>query len=174
MQEGIAFMKRIHAELRRSRVRWVTLATCAVALLIFHTDRASTSRADFASSGKSEAERWDTYPPGSVERERVVGRLIMTLRLGMTRDEVEALIGPADDPREMLIEARNKQTYVSKYYYCQLPNLPELRPGTTHGISITYDLSGPVPVLDSIWLCSTCYIYPVLVRPGDPALNRPE
>ena len=89
--------------------------------------------------------------PTSVARQRVVGQRLLDLRPGMTRPQVEAIIGPADDPREHLSEGlmpgdRVTRLLLCKAYYVRLPHLPELPPHNYHFVWIVYDMRGPAPV----------------------------
>ena len=138
------------------------VTVCAFALLAFQGDRGAESRADLASPGKDAVERWDTYPAESVERQRVVGRLALTLRVGMTRREVEAVIGPGDDPRDIPFEGDNKQ-FVSKLYLSHLPHLPAPPAGCSHGLDVVYEVNGPVQTLHGIWRQTLHAPEPVLV-----------
>lgn len=155
-------MKCAGIKLRNFPFHQTGLAICAVGLLAFNGDRGSESRASLASPGKETVERWDTYPPESIERQRIVGCRALTLRLGMTRQAVEAIIGPGDDPRDILSEGEGK-VFVCKLYLSHLPYLPKPKPGHSHGLDVVYDVSGPVQILHGIWRQSLHEPIPVMV-----------
>jgi len=139
----------------RLTVRRAIVVGCVVGALWFIGERFRTdiptvdnATATLTASkdiAKEKVERWDTYPPESVERQRVVGRLLITLCPGMTRNEVEAIIGPPANPRDGAWSGTDEEPCMVLNYYCQPPHLPPLPSGSAYLLQVVYDAKGPVP-----------------------------
>jgi hypothetical protein len=142
-------MKAISFDLLRHssvRIRWVSLVVIAAGSLWISGNHSPAARADIASIGR-EVERWDTYPPESEDRYRTIGRLLYTLKPGMTRQQVEAIIGPPNDRRDDLTIDWKDPPLLTKYYDCRPPQFEPFRPGRFCTMQVVYDVTGPVPLL---------------------------
>jgi hypothetical protein len=117
-------------------------------LLILASYHNSSTRA--AVGGPADEERWDTYPPDSPARWRVIGRLLGTLQPGMTRRHVESIVGPGDAPDYITFDEQDRKT-LSKTYYCHPPHLPPLPPDRAYRLIVVYDNTGSEPIFKGIW-----------------------
>jgi len=128
----------------------VVILASGVAVLWWSESSPPLVRADIAVNAKS-VERWDTYPESSENRWIVIGKFLGTLRPGMTRAEVETIIGPPSKPRELPNENENG-FFLYMTYDCWPPHFAPREPSAPYAFMIQYDANGPVPIF-------TGYIY---------------
>ena len=105
-----------------------------------------SSRGSGTTAADGRTTQKDAAPKDSVEHERAVGRLLAKLQPGMTRRQVESIIGPADDPRDIESLDTDNRRIVIKTYYCRPTHVPEIPAGHSYAMQVVYDASGPGPV----------------------------
>ncbi|VTU00565.1 unnamed protein product [Gemmataceae bacterium] len=81
--------------------------------------------------------------PDPAAEYRRVGRLLRTLQPGMTRPQVEEILGP---PRRVIEATFLDESYLHAEYRCLPPDLPPPNGGTSHLMHVSYVDQGPVPV----------------------------
>ncbi len=146
-------MKLFLLDLRCAYFRVPAAAACAVAMLWVGGAQRPESRAAIGTPGVEPVPapaRWDTYPPDTRDRAEVRGRLLAQVRSGMTRTQVEAILGPSDNPRDAVDRGRDDKLWLCKPYWCVLPHLRHEKGGGSYNVSVDYDASGPEPILVDI------------------------
>jgi hypothetical protein len=100
------------------------------------------------STAPNESVRKTESPPDPVFEKRRIGQLLLTLKPGMTRPQVEAILGPPEKVTEWSFE---NQPILFAAYRASPPNLPPLGPDDAGYIMhVVYDARGPVPIFQEV------------------------
>jgi hypothetical protein len=129
------------------RTRLTGTAILLLVLMVAYLWRSHSQAA--ISTAPNESVRKTESPPDPVFEKRRIGQLLLTLKPGMTRTDVETVLGP---PLRLIEGSFENKPILSAEYCCSPPNLPPIGPDDLgYLMHVVYDASGPVPVFQEIY-----------------------